>query len=277
MFQTNVKLFLHSAWSRTWSILFCSIPVQTFVLVCRASAKPTSPIFFPFPFLFGANFSGADLFLVWRRETPIQPQLLSGETRAAKRPLVTTQTRTVASEPPLKPCCCSVFPWGYFCLISCPCYLKVKKGRGLRIWQEGLNQFYCEWIKSHMKVFDSQVWTLLWGLRSELVSTLEPKSTLFMRYRWLCSSSSCLHQHDSSVEDKCLCCRATRAWWMEGTTFVPPRGRACRWCCSWWVQHIQTHKTLPSWIKKVRSWSIQFNDDHQKGFVSSFCFKLNLT
>uniref|UniRef100_A0A8D3CS07 ATP-dependent 6-phosphofructokinase n=1 Tax=Scophthalmus maximus TaxID=52904 RepID=A0A8D3CS07_SCOMX len=46
--------------------------------ICRLC----SPLFH----IFGANFSDSDLFLVWRRETPPNPQLLSAETRAASPP-----------------------------------------------------------------------------------------------------------------------------------------------------------------------------------------------
>lgn len=38
-----------------------------------------------------------------------------------------------------------------------------------------------------------------------------------------------------------MCCRATRAWWMEEKTFVSLHGRVCLWCFSWWV--------IYSWIK----------------------------
>lgn len=53
---------------------------------------PSVPLFH----VFGANFSGNDLFLVWRRETPPHPQLLSGETRASTCQPATTQAHTVA-------------------------------------------------------------------------------------------------------------------------------------------------------------------------------------
>lgn len=113
----------------TGSIILWYSPLQYFtpnlcVGLCFVALICSANHFF---FLFGANFSGADLFLVWRRETPTQPQLLSGETRAAKSVLVTTQTPWLWRPEPYS---CSLFPLAIFvwtCATSMSSWVRVAR------------------------------------------------------------------------------------------------------------------------------------------------------